>query len=360
MWRKIEAYGTLLPKTSEQLKGRFTDEGEGLVGDALYQKIIETSVRQAKELGCFVVGTLVHTREGLKPIEQIKVGDYVLSKPESGIGEPAYRRVTRTFGYDERGVYFVTWNVIVSEKKWYEQESGYVVVTGAHPFWVKCLVDEATGEVKEVNSWMSIEEFYSLNFEMHWAHNKAGLIAQVELQDGRVAQLGLVQPILQTNDPNTGVGFEDDIYWGDSGSGPAIEFRDDGPFVELLDCGRYRELQLDLENVVPYHDYPERSIVRRSGGFLPLRRKVLNLEVEGFHTYYVGEAGLLVHNTSGIIPKTIPTNPIEYPVCHGWHCYSGHLHRKPNGGGLGCLACRESCGAGYPEGSGNEGCLRSH
>ena len=32
----------------------------------------------------FVAGTLVHTDKGLVPIEQIKVGDMVLSKPEIG------------------------------------------------------------------------------------------------------------------------------------------------------------------------------------------------------------------------------------------------------------------------------------
>ena len=34
--------------------------------------------------GGFVKGTLVHTREGLRPIEEIRVGDYVLSSPEDG------------------------------------------------------------------------------------------------------------------------------------------------------------------------------------------------------------------------------------------------------------------------------------
>ena len=29
--------------------------------------------------GCFVAGTLVHTKDGLVQIEQIKVGDWVLS-----------------------------------------------------------------------------------------------------------------------------------------------------------------------------------------------------------------------------------------------------------------------------------------
>ncbi|MDR2788675.1 MAG: Hint domain-containing protein [Candidatus Accumulibacter sp.] len=34
---------------------------------------------------CFAAGTLAHTKKGLKPIESIQVGDWVLSRPEGGI-----------------------------------------------------------------------------------------------------------------------------------------------------------------------------------------------------------------------------------------------------------------------------------
>jgi hypothetical protein len=37
--------------------------------------------------GCFITGTLPHTKEGPKPIEDIRVGDYVLSAPKNGEGE---------------------------------------------------------------------------------------------------------------------------------------------------------------------------------------------------------------------------------------------------------------------------------
>ena len=51
---------------------------------------------------CFVAGTLVHTDQGLVPIEQLKVGDLVLSKHESGEGELAYKRVLKTFNSPEK------------------------------------------------------------------------------------------------------------------------------------------------------------------------------------------------------------------------------------------------------------------
>ncbi|RHX80920.1 polymorphic toxin-type HINT domain-containing protein, partial [Leptospira yasudae] len=45
---------------------------------------------------CFVAGTLVHTKDGLKKIEEIQVGDVVLSKSDVS-GEMSYRRVVNTF-----------------------------------------------------------------------------------------------------------------------------------------------------------------------------------------------------------------------------------------------------------------------
>lgn len=38
----------------------------------------------------FVAGTLVHTDKGLVPIQDLKVGDKALSKPEDGNGAMAY------------------------------------------------------------------------------------------------------------------------------------------------------------------------------------------------------------------------------------------------------------------------------
>ena len=78
---------------------------------------------------CFVAGTLVHTKDGLKPIEQIKVGDYVLSKPDSGVGEQEYKRVTETFVRDGQDIWLVQY--IVSGEK----TSRALVVTGNHPIW---------------------------------------------------------------------------------------------------------------------------------------------------------------------------------------------------------------------------------
>ena len=79
---------------------------------------------------CFVAGTLVHTKEGLKPIEQIKVGDWVLSKHESG---QDYKRVTKTFVHDDAQVTLLSYRVRPFDPN---GPGGFLIVTPDHPFWV--------------------------------------------------------------------------------------------------------------------------------------------------------------------------------------------------------------------------------
>jgi Hint domain-containing protein len=63
-------------------------EEVGKTGEPLFQALRDNYMKiklptVGYEPACFAAGTLVHTREGLKAIEQIQVGDWVLSKHES-------------------------------------------------------------------------------------------------------------------------------------------------------------------------------------------------------------------------------------------------------------------------------------
>lgn len=75
---------------------------------------------------CFVAGTLVHTKDGVKPIEEIKEGDEVLSYNEQS-GQTEYQVVRQTF---ERFA-----NDVLSVKV--AGESAPIGVTSEHPFFVK-------------------------------------------------------------------------------------------------------------------------------------------------------------------------------------------------------------------------------
>ena len=55
-------------------------------------------------MGCFMKGTLVKRLEGWTPIDELKVGDLVMSRPENGIGEAMPKRVVNTFSYEDKEV----------------------------------------------------------------------------------------------------------------------------------------------------------------------------------------------------------------------------------------------------------------
>ena len=82
------------------------------------------------EGACFVAGTLVHTPDGLVPIETIKVRDWVLAKSEnSDEGGLNRRQVTQTFVHHGKRTLSVD----------FEQAGrplDTLTATGEHPFWV--------------------------------------------------------------------------------------------------------------------------------------------------------------------------------------------------------------------------------
>ena len=71
---------------------------------------------------------MVHTTDGLRPIEEVEAGDFVLSRDEK-TGEVALRKVLRTF---------ITADQPVLELDLEDDDgnTGTLKVTGEHPFWV--------------------------------------------------------------------------------------------------------------------------------------------------------------------------------------------------------------------------------
>ena len=74
--------------------------------------------------GCFIAGTLVTTRSGLKPIEEIVIGDYVLSRNEE-TREDSYKKVTDTLVRSTEEICTI------------ELETGKIKSTTGHLFMVK-------------------------------------------------------------------------------------------------------------------------------------------------------------------------------------------------------------------------------
>ncbi|MDR3352170.1 MAG: Hint domain-containing protein [Zoogloeaceae bacterium] len=282
---------------------------------------IRAAEKEMGKLGCFVAGTLVHTREGLRPIEEIKVGDYVLSRSElDGNAELCYQPVTRTYQYDDREVYFVGMQIIDMPKLKAMDEYAYMVVTGGHPIWVNSL--SGGGTEHEINAWMRIEELYLKRYKPDWDIFSSRPTATVFLSDGRSAIITFIEPLLQTEDPDVAMNFDDDAGWKDGERyGSAIRFDPKGVLgagihnigyarngIRYAISWQARQEGWELgvaprwfdsnEHYSGYDCMSEMSLFKRTGGALPMRRRVYNLEVANTHTYFVTEFGLWVHNTS--------------------------------------------------------------
>ncbi|PAU58785.1 hypothetical protein BZL41_17615 [Pseudomonas sp. PIC25] len=106
---------------------------------------------------CFAGGTLIHTKEGMKPIEQIQVGDWVLTQPEE-TGERTYKRVTRTTHFEDSVVWTVSyylkneWDQARAEGRTMPPDaSRRLVVTPNHPFWIRG------------KGWVQVKDLWALN-----------------------------------------------------------------------------------------------------------------------------------------------------------------------------------------------------
>ncbi|WP_425428398.1 polymorphic toxin-type HINT domain-containing protein [Agarilytica rhodophyticola] len=143
---------------------------------------------------CFVEGTLVHTQDGLKPIEDINVGDLVASKNDI-TGETDWKRVSQLFINHDKTVFDVT---VTTD----DDQQEVLGATHEHPFWI------------EGKGWVKAGELVAGD--------------RVHLRDGQLASIS--------------------------------------------------------------------SIKAREG-----QHTTYNFEVEDFHTYFVGEQGVWVHNTC--LPK---------------------------------------------------------
>ncbi|WMW80630.1 polymorphic toxin-type HINT domain-containing protein [Undibacterium cyanobacteriorum] len=198
---------------------------------------------------CFAAGTLVHTKEGLVPIEQIKVGDWVLSKPENG-GEQAYKRVVKTFAHKPTTVMRVGYSLRDDPDRFYP-----IISTLNHPFWV---TDEGWTEASRLPDGFGGNGPY------------------FELVDGASVQVNGCGSIYLSS--QEGIGWLPSHMEDVRDRGALTDFLNNkliATEVFAIDAVRNDELE------DPYFKLP-----------------VHNLEVEDFHTYYVGKHGVWVHNTN--------------------------------------------------------------
>jgi hypothetical protein len=205
------------------------------------------------EPACFAGGTLVHTKVGLKPIETIQVGDWVLSKHESGEGEREYKRVTQTFKHEDRQVIRVNFGGQQADgtDKW-----NFLIVTPEHPIWV------------QGKGWKPAEKlkyyFPFINLEL-LVDESPKIYGNTRLFVTDKSDIAWV-PCTNVSSDLGRLGSHINVH--------TLETVATGVFVGI-------DSVANTHRVKPEHLF---------------RTTVYNIEVEDFHTYYVGKAGVWVHN----------------------------------------------------------------
>lgn len=285
--------------------------------------------------GCFAAGTLVHTDKGLVPIQDIKVGDMVLSKPEDGSGEVSYKPVLNTFVHENKELWMVhsikegSFTQINAKKssdkiRIVDSASGYAdfLATPNHPIWVV-----GRGLKKDEDN-VVLDEIIMYP-EPHW--KRVDQLERYEVMvnaDGVMYYIERAQPVYQF-DTNINIPLKPSYMWYQEEYyakeydkyGNVIKYDADGNWIEPDDYGNpdeYEEISPEeLERrrnrgwVLDSEYYEKKGIIPApidgiltvqnqlkdiQGNYLPFLTTVYNLEVADNHTYFIDTAGVWVHN----------------------------------------------------------------
>jgi len=220
-------------------------------------------------VGGVIAQTLVHTKDGLKPIEQIEVGDLLLSRPgnlaESTV--TGYKRVTKTVRYGNKEVVRFVWHQDTPDG-----EGALHSVFGApsqmmwsHPHgWVPI------GRMHMVGR--GIPGTVPISDEPWWG-------CDLVLADGATGERYDVFDLFRTDHAEIAFDNDEEGSWG---VGSLIDFSGATPKF-LPDDVRY-----DYEK---WGDPVNETRQRYTS-------TVYRLEVEDWHTYFIGEPGLWVRDAS--------------------------------------------------------------
>ncbi|SDC20598.1 hypothetical protein [Acinetobacter boissieri] len=259
----------------------------------------------------FPAGTLVHTEQGWTPIQDIEVGDLVLSKPENGVGESIYKPVINTFVYENKELWLVEvkkhWNdedingnIIDSSTYRYTHSLSEFIATSNHPVFVMGM-----------GIWDGQQSLESINPYIQPQWKRVDQLQQYEIvmnKDGVLFYIKRAQPLYQYQDKNL-ENLDSTIAWYQKNyyvSQEPMETED----IEFYNFEEGTAIDIDYcknENIIKgssLTDKPGVGINKdnvlkdQNKQYIPFTDNVYNLEVADDHTYFVTMSGVFVHNTS--------------------------------------------------------------
>jgi hypothetical protein len=224
---------------------------------------------------CLSAGTVVMTPNGMQPIETITVGDWVQSKSSEN-GRQADKRVVRIIRAEDKPIcraYF-------SAKRGTDFVHQELLLTSGHKFFVAGYHN---------NGGFSEEYWNELEKPLGWHPADALQSHQlVELANGGTMQVGFIERLWATRTPGEAwieVNPDPDCFNGHRVivvGGRAIGER--RPWVKP-----------DFLGVDDFNFRNESPQLQEKWAF---KATVFGLEVEDFHTYYVGEEGIWVKDNA--------------------------------------------------------------
>lgn len=238
---------------------------------------------ETKHNACFPAGTSVHTDKGLVLIQDIKVGDMVLSRPEWG-GRDApteYKPVVRAFCSGEDTLVQVSY---VTETEPSKIKSIYL--TDNHPVW-----DQYD------NEWVPAIDL------------KMGSNLSFKSQDISAYLIGAVEVFEITTKKGDIVGVVHNKEFNDEWDQGIVQNSSEGLKTFYISDLNGKSLDGAYSGEYIYVDDFPKILYRNKNPFDDLyaytynkfKACVYNLEVEDYHTYFVGEDGLWVHDVNVIL-----------------------------------------------------------
>ncbi len=264
-------------------------------------------------IGCFVKGTRITTDKGLVPIQDIQVGDMVLSKLEDGSGGPEYKPVVKTFVHTDKEIWLVKAEKIIKKFNKYDElitdyltfdeqpKIAQFLATSNHPVWVVGMNKHSNKVIfYKQPYWKRVDELVQYEVII----NAVGVMYRVDR----------AQPTYQFDGDN--ISTKDSYFWYEDNYHKDYEddylysqpYRPDFEVTEeefhsegfVFDIEQYH--QNGHPGMVIENDDEDIHLINtctdNSGQPKPFTDNVYNFEVADNHTYYVGKAGLWVHNTN--------------------------------------------------------------
>lgn len=252
----------------------------------------------------FVAGTLVHTDKGLVPIQNLKVGDLVLSIPKEAITKEGfqqsliYQPVTKTFKSQDKKTVMMP------------LDGASVICTDKATFWANEKWVEAgklDRNCEAVYSLIFNEEIYYLQ-PAYFSNRKFHLdnIYLVATQDSQIAI------VLETNFSTDSMREMQPTLWKfESNKYQPIMTNDLesylGMFVayEKTTINNFEAIILDTiildknrdNDAIQYYGKLLEEIVD-SGDIYPFQQYAFNIEVENTHNYFVGAETVLTGDST--------------------------------------------------------------